>query len=72
VDGTVRVDQEIVEEAGSAHPPDNHLQRHEALQSPFLEKLRADPEFARETGGGCVLWKKREEVAAVLEESGQR
>jgi MoaA/NifB/PqqE/SkfB family radical SAM enzyme len=39
----------------------------EALQSPFLEKLREDPEFARETGGGCVLWKKREEVAAVLE-----
>ncbi len=44
----------------------------EALQSPFLEKLRADPEFARETGGGCVLWKKREEVAALLEESGSR
>jgi hypothetical protein len=41
-----------------------------ALQSPFLEKLHADPEFARETGGGCVLWKKREEVAAVLKETG--
>ena len=44
----------------------------EALQSPFLERLREDPEFARETGGGCVLWKKREEVAAVLEETGSR
>lgn len=44
----------------------------EALQSPFLERLRADPEFARETGGGCVLWKKRAEVAAVLEEINPR
>jgi len=44
----------------------------EALQSPFLERLREDPEFARETGGGCVLWKKRKEVASILEETGSR
>jgi len=44
----------------------------EALQSPFLERLREDPSFARETGGGCVLWKKRGEVAAVLQETGPR
>ena len=43
----------------------------EALQSPFFEKLREDPEFAREAGGGCVLWKKREEVEALLDRSRQ-
>jgi MoaA/NifB/PqqE/SkfB family radical SAM enzyme len=35
----------------------------EALRSPLLDALRADPRFARETGGGCVLWQMREEVA---------
>jgi len=37
----------------------------EALRSPLLDTLRADPRFAREMGGGCVLWQKRHEVAAL-------
>jgi MoaA/NifB/PqqE/SkfB family radical SAM enzyme len=38
-----------------------------ALRSRFLEAIRGRPELARETGGGCVLWKERTVVTALLE-----
>jgi MoaA/NifB/PqqE/SkfB family radical SAM enzyme len=38
----------------------------EALRSDLLDALRADERFARETGGGCVLWQRREEVGEVM------
>jgi MoaA/NifB/PqqE/SkfB family radical SAM enzyme len=38
----------------------------EALRSRFLETLRGKPELARETGGGCVLWKERAFVKTLL------
>lgn len=37
-----------------------------ALQSEFFKKIRQIPELARETGGGCVLWKERELVQSLL------
>lgn len=46
-----------------------HLPLQEALRSKFLEVLRGRPELARETGGGCVLWKERSLVTAILERS---
>ena len=41
----------------------------DALQSKFLETIRAIPELSRETGGGCVLWKKRELVQTLLDQN---
>ncbi len=41
----------------------------EALKSPFLARLRARPETAHETSGGCSLWRDRDEVAAMLAEA---
>jgi len=38
----------------------------EALHSPFLARLRADPELSRYLGGGCALWNNREQVERVL------
>lgn len=38
----------------------------DGLQSEFLKEIRKRPELARETGGGCVLWKERELVASLL------
>ena len=38
----------------------------EALRSPFLAGLRAEPELLRYSGGGCSLWKNREQVERVL------
>ena len=38
----------------------------EALRSGFLAEIRKHPELARETGGGCVLWKERKFVASLL------
>jgi len=40
----------------------------EALRSPFLAQLRARPELLRYSGGGCALWKNREQVERVLED----
>jgi MoaA/NifB/PqqE/SkfB family radical SAM enzyme len=42
----------------------------QALRSPFLAALREHPEELHETGGGCVLWQKREWVNEVLDECG--
>jgi MoaA/NifB/PqqE/SkfB family radical SAM enzyme len=39
----------------------------EALGSAFLREIRRMPELARETGGGCVLWKERELVKKLIE-----
>jgi MoaA/NifB/PqqE/SkfB family radical SAM enzyme len=38
----------------------------QALRSPFLADLRAMPELAQYSGGGCALWKNREQVERVL------
>ena len=38
----------------------------EALQSEFLKRLREDPELSKYTGGGCALWKNREQVRGLL------
>ena len=40
----------------------------EALSSPFLSRLRDMPELLEYEGGGCELWKNREEVERVLAE----
>lgn len=40
----------------------------EALQSEFLKKLREIPELSKYTGGGCALWKNREQVHSLLPE----
>jgi len=40
----------------------------EAFQSEFLKQIRQVPELSRETGGGCVLWKERQRVVAILQE----
>ena len=40
-------------------------------KSGFFEKIRRIPELSRETGGGCVLWKERELVQSILDESKQ-
>jgi MoaA/NifB/PqqE/SkfB family radical SAM enzyme len=39
----------------------------EALRSPLLERLREHPAELHETGGGCVLWQKREWVNRLLQ-----
>jgi MoaA/NifB/PqqE/SkfB family radical SAM enzyme len=44
----------------------------EALRSPFLEKLRALPELTEYTGGGCELWKNREQVEKALADAQAR
>ncbi len=41
----------------------------DALQSEFCKAIRQKPELAQETGGGCVLWKERETVEALLRET---
>jgi len=41
----------------------------EALRSNFLAEIRNRPELGRETGGGCVLWKERKLVTALLAEA---
>jgi len=38
----------------------------EALQSRLLESIRQKPELSKETGEGCILWKEREMVNALL------
>jgi MoaA/NifB/PqqE/SkfB family radical SAM enzyme len=38
----------------------------QALRSPFLQALRELPELSEYTGGGCALWKNREQVERVL------
>lgn len=48
----------------------NELSLKEALRSEFLRKLRELPELSRYTGGGCALWKNREKVRMILEETG--
>jgi MoaA/NifB/PqqE/SkfB family radical SAM enzyme len=40
----------------------------DALRSPFLAGLRALPELSEYSGGGCALWKNREQVDRVLAE----
>ena len=44
----------------------------EALQSPFLARIRKHPELAIERGEGCILWKEREKVKLLLNDSGER
>ena len=39
----------------------------DALQSKLCEKIRQVPEFSRETGDGCILWKERELVESLIE-----
>lgn len=41
----------------------------ESLQSEFFRAIREVPELSRETGGGCILWKERERVGRMLEET---
>ncbi len=41
----------------------------DALQSKLCEKIRLIPELSKEKGGGCVLWKERELVKSLLENS---
>jgi MoaA/NifB/PqqE/SkfB family radical SAM enzyme len=41
----------------------------EALRSPFLARLRDLPELSTYSGRGCALWKNRERVEQVLEET---
>jgi MoaA/NifB/PqqE/SkfB family radical SAM enzyme len=38
-----------------------------ALQSEFLLRIRQIPELSKYTGGGCALWKNREQVRSLLE-----
>ena len=40
-----------------------------ALDSQLLKEIRKRPELARETGGGCVLWKERKLVQSLLAEN---
>jgi MoaA/NifB/PqqE/SkfB family radical SAM enzyme len=44
----------------------------EALQSDFLKRLREIPELSKYTGGGCALWKNRDRVRALFQESDLR
>ncbi|MBP7868668.1 MAG: radical SAM protein [Firmicutes bacterium] len=39
----------------------------DALKSPLLEAIRADQERFGDTSGGCALWRRREQVQALLE-----
>jgi len=43
----------------------------EALRSSLLADIRSRPELARETGGGCILWKERELVTSLLRQDPQ-
>jgi MoaA/NifB/PqqE/SkfB family radical SAM enzyme len=45
----------------------NQVSLEEALRSEFLESLRSLPELSRYSGGGCALWKNREQVKNLLE-----
>ncbi len=47
----------------------NEVSLVEALKSPFLARLRDMPELLEYEGGGCELWKHREQVERVLAES---
>jgi MoaA/NifB/PqqE/SkfB family radical SAM enzyme len=38
----------------------------EALQSDLFKKIRQRPELSKESGGGCVLWKERKLVQALM------
>jgi hypothetical protein len=40
----------------------------EALQSPFLTKLRELPDLFEYEGGGCELWRNRDQVEQALAE----
>jgi MoaA/NifB/PqqE/SkfB family radical SAM enzyme len=42
----------------------------DALQSPFIKKMRENHELFAETSGGCALWKNREWVSGLLKSSG--
>jgi len=44
----------------------------EAFQSEFFKQIRQLPELSRETGGGCVLWKEKELVLSILQETNAR
>jgi MoaA/NifB/PqqE/SkfB family radical SAM enzyme len=44
----------------------------QALRSKLLARLREFPVELHETGGGCVLWQKRERVTQLLEETGAK
>lgn len=39
----------------------------DALKSPLLEAIRADHDQFGDTSGGCALWRRREQVQALLE-----
>ena len=39
----------------------------DALKSPLLEAIRADHDRFGDTSGGCALWRRREQVQALLE-----
>lgn len=45
------------------------LSLEEGLRSPFLEAMRTRHEQFQETEGGCSLWKRREQVRALLEQT---
>ncbi len=47
----------------------HELSLREALQSKLLARLRDFPAGLHETGGGCVLWQKREWVQGLLRET---
>ena len=38
----------------------------DVVQSPFLEALRQNPHLLTYTGGGCALWKNKEQVEQIL------
>jgi MoaA/NifB/PqqE/SkfB family radical SAM enzyme len=42
----------------------------EALQSEFLKRIREIPELSQYTGGGCALWKNRERVRSLFQQTG--
>jgi len=41
----------------------------DALKSEFLQKLRDTPEILTETGGGCALWARREQIQEFISNS---
>lgn len=40
----------------------------EALRSDFLMRIRQIPELSKYTGGGCALWKNREQVRSLFQQ----
>jgi MoaA/NifB/PqqE/SkfB family radical SAM enzyme len=42
----------------------------DALQSDFLRRIREIPELSKYTGGGCALWKNREQVRSLFQQRG--